>query len=33
MKHTLAAVFETRAEANLARDELVQDGVRLYAHR
>ncbi|MRW84557.1 hypothetical protein GJ698_10710 [Pseudoduganella sp. FT26W] len=26
MKHTLAAVFETRAEANLARDELVHNG-------
>ncbi|TFW13304.1 hypothetical protein [Duganella callida] len=26
MTHTLAAVFETRAEANLARDELVHSG-------
>ncbi|WP_343732631.1 hypothetical protein [Duganella sp.] len=26
MKHTLAAVFETRAEANLAKNELVQSG-------
>ena len=26
MQHTLAAVFETRAEANLARDELVHNG-------
>lgn len=26
MTHTLAAVFETRAEANLARDELVHNG-------
>ena len=26
MKHTLAAVFETRAEATLARDELVHSG-------
>jgi hypothetical protein len=26
MKHTLAAVFETRAEANLAREELIHNG-------
>jgi hypothetical protein len=29
MNHTLAAVFETRAEANLARDELVLNGYDL----
>ncbi|NYE64075.1 hypothetical protein FHW58_005310 [Duganella sp. 1224] len=29
MNHTLAAVFETRAEANLARDELVSNGYDL----
>jgi hypothetical protein len=29
MNHTLAAVFETRAEANLARDELVHNGYDL----
>ena len=26
MNHTLAAVFETRAEANLAKEELVHNG-------